>query len=251
MTRVQNLYTQNKLLTAGLMIVFAVLISGCGQINFPRQPATVTAPPATEVVESPAPPPASQTPTLVATTPAPSPGEPQATEAPDRGGDHPVPSPTWLASQTPTPTAMPTQVYTYLLQAGSPSFVPNIFRQELGCNWMGVGGQVFDTEGQPVTGLIVEISGELDGREILELSISGGAPQYGLGGFEITLADHPIASQGQLSVVLYNLQNEPQSEKIYFDTLDDCTHNLVIVNFLENDFFQSRYYLPVMNNASP
>jgi len=233
------------------MFVFALQLSGCGQINFPRQPATVTAPAATEVVQSPAPPTASQTPTLIAATATPSPEEPVVTDEPDSGEDHPEPTPTRLPAQTPTPTATPAPVYTYLLQAGSPSYVPNIFRQELGCNWLGVGGQVFDTEGQPVTGLIVEVSGELDGRVILELSISGGAPQYGLGGFEITLADHPIASQGQLSVVLYNLQNEPQSEKIYFDTLDDCTHNLVIVNFLENDFFQSRYYLPIMNNASP
>lgn len=251
MSSMQARFPLLKMALLGLLLVFFALLSSCGMINFPGQPGTAPAPAPNEGTNTPLPATPTQMPGGATATAAVPPADATATEEVGVESRVPSQSPTPLPTKASTPTTAPAPTFNYEMQAGSPSYVPNIFRQELGCSWMGVGGQVFDTGGQPVTGLIVEVTGELDGRQVLELSISGGAPQYGLGGFEITLADQPIASQDSLALVLYNLQNEPQSEKIYFDTLNDCTHNLVIINFLESDFFQTRYYLPVMNNASP
>jgi hypothetical protein len=63
------------------------------------------------------------------------------------------------------------------------------------------------------------------------LAMTGLAPQYGLGGFELTLADKLFASAGTLWIQLLDQQNLPLSNRIYFDTYDDCAKNLIIIYF--------------------
>lgn len=155
------------------------------------------------------------------------------------------PAPPHTATQ---PAPAPTLVYEYILQPGSPSYLPNVFQPDLGCSWMGVGGQIFDRKGEPIQGLIVEITGELEDRQVLELSISGGAIQYGAGGYEIPLSNRPIGSEGIMQAVVYDLQGRALSAPVVFDTYESCTANLVLINFLANDFFQNRYYLPLTGN---
>lgn len=206
-----------------------------------------------------APPAAQPTATALPDQPPTRPVEATLTSAPTAAVNTPAPpadSPTATATRnppTPTtrpPTATPTAAFEYSLQPGSPSYIPNIFKQELGCEWMGVGGQVFDRDGDPVQGVLIEIQGQLDGQAVLELSISGGATQYGAGGFEMTLANRPVASDDTLEAVLYDLQGQALSERIVFDTYDSCTANLILINFLASDFYQTRYYLPITGNQS-
>ena len=61
--------------------------------------------------------------------------------------------------------------------------------------------------------------------------MTGLAPQYGQGGFEFTLANQLIATTGTLWIQLLDQQNLPLSERIYFDTYNDCEKNLVIIYF--------------------
>jgi hypothetical protein len=69
------------------------------------------------------------------------------------------------------------------------------------------------------------------GESMDNLAMTGLAPQYGQGGFEITLANRLFASTGTLWIQLLDQQNLPLSDRIYFDTYEDCQKNLVIIYF--------------------
>ena len=57
------------------------------------------------------------------------------------------------------------------------------------------------------------------------------AQAYGIGGYELKLAETPAASRGDLFIRLLDQQGIPLSDRIYFDTEADCARNLVIVQF--------------------
>lgn len=134
----------------------------------------------------------------------------------------------------------------YVLQPGSPAAVPNFLRPSAGCSWSGIAGQVFTVDEIPVTGLVVEIGGFLDGKEVLYMGLTGNSPALGPGGFEITLADHPVASQQQLFMQLFNLDGSPISPLIKLDTFNDCQKNLILVNFRETTFTDA-IFLPFVH----
>lgn len=154
-----------------------------------------------------------------------------------------TPTPTWTLPPTPTPiTLTPTPPFTptpppggypYEVRAGFPKAIENIYHPELGCNWMGVGGQVVDLSDAPVTGLIVRLGGSLPGVKIEEntLSLTGLAITYGRSGYEFKLADQPIASRDSLWVQLINQAGTPISERVYFSTYDSCAQNLILIDF--------------------
>jgi hypothetical protein len=159
----------------------------------------------------------------------------------------PVPTETLVPSETPIPPnpmvenpisvqpvmASTSKDYTFVLQQGSPSAIAGAeFHQAGGCDWLGVAGQATSLNGEAVRGLFVQLGGSLPGLESVDkLVMTGLAPQYGLGGFEITLADKLVASNSTLWVQLLDQQNLPLSERIYFNTYDDCQKNLVIIYF--------------------
>jgi hypothetical protein len=162
--------------------------------------------------------------------------------------------PTWTptatreptATSTPRPTSTPliTETAVFLpeatitpggavfeVQQGNPVAISSAaFRPEQGCNWMGVGGQALDLSGAPVQWLIVQLGGILDGQEVEQLTMTGTATQYDRGGFEFTLADSPIESSNRLWVQLLDQAGSPLSDKIYFDTYEDCDKNLIVIN---------------------
>lgn len=166
--------------------------------------------------------------------------EPTATETP-------YPTSTLAPTNTPfslvTPTAevpastptKPAGGYPFVLKNGGPIAIPNIAYPSLGCEWMGVGGQVFDMSGGPKTQVIVILGGSLAGHSVNPMgtltSLTGVATQYGQAGFEFKLADYPTASEGSLWIQLVDQANIPLSEKVYFDTYQDCEKNLVLINF--------------------
>ena len=63
------------------------------------------------------------------------------------------------------------------------------------------------------------------------MNLTGVALNYGRSGYEFTLADHPIASKQSAWVQLLDQSNLPLSPKVYFNTYEDCSKNLIIVNF--------------------
>jgi hypothetical protein len=160
-------------------------------------------------------------------TPTPSPA-PTSTQTPIPT-DTPVPTP----ENSPIPTADLESGTTFSTQAGSPSYEINTFHPDAGCNWLGVAGQIFDIEGIPVSGIIVETGGTLAGLEISMITLSGMAPDYGEGGYELAISDSPAASNGELWVQLLDQANLPLSDKIYFQTFDSCDSNLVMIYFVQ------------------
>jgi hypothetical protein len=96
-----------------------------------------------------------------------------------------------------------------------------------------VGGQAVDMGGGPVVGLIIQLGGVLPGVSIPDntMSLTGVALDYGRAGYEFKLADRPITSIGTLWVQLLNQSGGPISEKVYFNTYDNCEQNLIIIDF--------------------
>lgn len=128
----------------------------------------------------------------------------------------------------------------FLLQPGTPSYIQNFAHLAQGCNWMSVAGQVMDTGSpwyddkkvvEPVTGLVVSVLGLLNGNVVNVLTLTGLAPDYGPGGYEAQLASQPIASSHALWVQVYDLDGNAVTEPIFFDTIKDCSKNVIIVNF--------------------
>lgn len=149
-------------------------------------------------------------------------------------------------------TIQPEEQYRYALQTGTPVATANFLQTESGCDFMGVAGQVFSRNDQPVTGLIVEVGGTLGGSPVLLLSITGDSTALGPGGYEIKLADEPVASQGTLWLQLHDVMGKPQSEKVYFDTYsgeNECDQNLIIINFRELSTAPLEQYLPSIFRA--
>lgn len=138
------------------------------------------------------------------------------------------------ATETATATLLPEQDVRYKLSPGSPkAMAVTKFHPEAGCNWLGVAGQVFDDNGSPVANgsVILVISGWLGETYLEKAGITGMAPQFGPAGFEIHLGDTPIASQGTLSIQLFDTQGNPLTNPLPFDTTDACDQNLILINF--------------------
>ena len=154
-----------------------------------------------------------------------------------------TPEPTETLPPTPTPITLtptgtttgtpPAGGYPYEVRPGFPKAITNIYHPELGCNWMGVGGQVVDLKDAPVTGLIVRLGGKLPGVsfEADTMTLTGIALTYGRAGYEFKLADEPINSRNALWVQLLNQSGVPISASVYFNTYDNCDQNLIIIDF--------------------
>jgi hypothetical protein len=147
-----------------------------------------------------------------------------------------------LASETPTPTITPTETLTptlgtpgtegpvtYRFVADAPVAMPNSFINGEGCNWLGVGGQVFDVSEAPVVLQGVRLEGELGGARISMDTLTGSATVLGPSGYIFDLADHPIASNLGLTVQLVDQSGLPLSDPVRISTFDTCDENFTLV----------------------
>jgi hypothetical protein len=136
------------------------------------------------------------------------------------------------SSTPPTATPRSSSFFSFVIQAEPRTIESSLFNPGRGCNWMGVAGQVVDLKNSPVAlGIIVQLGGSVGDKVINVTSLTGTATQYGTAGYEITLADKPVASRGQLWIRLLNQEGIAISDKIVFDTSSDCSKNLMIINF--------------------
>lgn len=143
----------------------------------------------------------------------------------------PTETPEPTATDTPEPTFTPTTVPPpFALQPGNPVRIPNI-ANDRGCDWMGVGGQIFNLENQPIAELGIHLEGELAGEQISLDAISGSAPDIGPSGYVFDLADEPIVSEGSLWIQLNDRAGAALSEQIFFNTSDNCNENFVMINW--------------------
>lgn len=151
-----------------------------------------------------------------------------------------TPTPTAIAATqsgpidltTPSSTPRVNSIYSFSLQAEPRAIDSGLFNSGRGCDWMGVAGQAFDMKNSPLAlGIIVQVGGVVDGKVLNITSLTGTATQYGPAGYEVTLADKPIASKGAVWVRLLDQSGFAISDRIFINTYSECDQNLVIVNF--------------------
>ena len=131
---------------------------------------------------------------------------------------------------TETPTATPTEAPepVFIIQPGSPMYMANFAHPNAGCDWSGVGGQVFDSGGTPLEGLFV-VAGDDSGQ--LWAAQTGLSTAYGPGGFEIQITERITGSDQLFWLQIVNDSGQPLSEQVYFNAFQDCARNLVLINF--------------------
>jgi hypothetical protein len=133
---------------------------------------------------------------------------------------------------TTTAATLSNSNYSFVLQGDPVAVSSSIFHPTGGCQWFGVGGNVFDLKGSPVFGLVVNLGGYLNGSPIENQStLTGLARNYGESGYEFTIQSTPVASTGSLWVQIFDQSQIPVSDRIYFNTYSDCQHNLILINF--------------------
>jgi hypothetical protein len=102
---------------------------------------------------------------------------------------------------------------------------------DLACNWMGIGGTVMDVNNKPLQFQTIQLGGTLAGKAVTGQVLSGNNPVYGTSGFELKLADSAVDSQQTLWVQLFDNNGKALTDKIYFNTFNDCKKNLVMIVF--------------------
>jgi len=150
---------------------------------------------------------------------------------------------TSTATDMPTSTSTPQPTFTatpapYQLQLMNPYYLSNFTHTELGCDWLGVAGQIFSSGGQVQLDILIKAGGKLNGKPVEEemtmpLADSDIDLAYGPGGYELTLAFSPVNTESTAWIQLFSLGGDPISEKIYLTTFADCQKNLILMNFIE------------------
>ena len=152
------------------------------------------------------------------------------------------------------PHAMSKQVFMalpkYSLQSNNPTYTQNFAHQDLGCKWIGVAGQVFDQQQNPVSSVVVQLKGTMNGTPITELGMTGTARIYGPAGYELLLGSQPFNSSGALTIQLLDSQGKPLSAAVPINTYQDCQKNLILVNFLEFEP-NYQYAMPFIGSSGP
>jgi len=139
-----------------------------------------------------------------------------------------------LAIETPVlpPTETPfVGYYAFVVQNEPNAINSTIFKVDMGCNWTGIAGQVFDLQGRPVKGIRVWLRGTFDNKYIDYLGLTLESSPYGPSGFEFTLGEKPKNTTESLSLQLLDQAGIPISDRVYIDTFEDCERNLILVNF--------------------
>ena len=93
---------------------------------------------------------------------------------------------------------------------------------------MGLDGQVFDLNGQPVIDLVVHVGGAD------YLTLSGASQEYGIPGWIQKVGDQPAVTRGFYTVQLQDVAGHPLSDVVAVTTSATCAQNMVTINFIQN-----------------
>ncbi len=124
--------------------------------------------------------------------------------------------------------------HSYFIQPGTPIYISNFAHPESGCNWIGVAGQVFDENDSPILGDTLVVSGTIGGQSVSLSGRTGTAPAYGIGGYEIKLAEAPFSSSGTVTLFLLDSALKPKADPVPLTTHQSCEMNVVLINFYTN-----------------
>jgi hypothetical protein len=147
------------------------------------------------------------------------------------------PSATSFSLVPPTATPEPTSTPKAPFNASAPQAIQSTIithLADLACNWQGVGGTVEDTNGSAITGLVLRLTGVLDGKTVNLTTVSGVSPDYGKSGYEFVLGNTPVASADPLTLQLLDQGGLPLAQNVYLVTYNDCKKNLILVRFKKN-----------------
>ncbi len=152
----------------------------------------------------------------------------------------PAAAPTEAATALPMPTeaappqAKPSADAWYVIEAGMPRLETNFANPELGCGWIGIGGQVLDAVGEAELGRVVVVGGVYNGISVDLVGLSGSAPLFGPAGFELRLPDE-LSLSSRLFIQVYDLDGAPLSDPVAVTAPADCDQTLVMVNFRKQE----------------
>lgn len=200
----------------------------------PREAAAASPTPTSGVPARPTFPP-SWTPTLTATptdTPLPT-DTPTITSTPtDTPTSTFTPTATW--TPRPPPTATPTKAPTPT-PTPWPYFLDSMSAKandlnEAGCSWLGVAGRIY---GAGIAEIQAGIGVRVSSNGWTYTSGFGSTSVYGSPGWEVYLDDHPKAGVWYAQVV--DVNGSALSEKVTFQTIDNCYTNLTIIDFRKSE----------------
>jgi hypothetical protein len=142
----------------------------------------------------------------------------------------PTPTPTDTPTPGPSPTATSTRSpFPFTKDVVSPQYLQN-YANSAGCNWMGIAGEVFDLQGNPVPfgqyRVHVWESG-VDKRVTV-----GDAPAYGPSGYEQFLFDAPRVQDQNVQLETSNGTAVSQVYRV--QTRASCNQNLLYIVFVQN-----------------
>jgi len=215
--------------------VLILILAGCSIPGLPIPSPTQASP--TEMISPSLVPQLTHTPTLGVTPSVEAPAPTETTVFPPTATEI-------LATATITPTPLPP--VTFFIQTGTPIGVANFLAPESGCNWMGIAGQVFGLDSVPEDGMVIHLQGVIEGRVVDEMAVTQGIPALGPGGYQFTIADHPIETDGSLWLQVFDQAGVPKTGKILLKTYADCEHNLILVNFAEGLPITNEVRLPLI-----
>lgn len=141
-----------------------------------------------------------------------------------------TPSITFTPSVTPTITTTPKAPFSATVDY----YDSKVIHPETTCNWLGVGGTIVDANNSDVTGMVVRLVGNFNGKRVEMTTVSGVFPAYGKSGFEFFLGAEPVSSNDELYLQLLDQAGLPLSDNVYIDTFTDCAKNLALVRFKKN-----------------
>lgn len=136
------------------------------------------------------------------------------------------------------------QQFAYSIQMLTPIFTTNFVHLEEGCHWLGMSGQVFDINNQPVEGMVVAVTGKPGYAIPAALAYSGLAPEYGPGGYEVFLGNENLG--GEYKVQLFDYEGTPLSAEANVSVPPGCDSNLIIINFIDSSKSNS-IFLPLIS----
>ena len=121
---------------------------------------------------------------------------------------------------------------TFTLQENNPITLPNFTHPEAGCAWLGVAGQVFDSERHEIQGLTIIIGSLLDEENFPVSAVTGETTAYGPGGYEIQISDAVYDSTAVHWIQVLDQDGNALTDQIFFNTFDECQKNLILINFV-------------------
>lgn len=123
---------------------------------------------------------------------------------------------------------------TFTLQKGLPLYLENFAHPDQGCGWRGVAGQVFGSDGQPVLDLVVGVGISPD-EPALWSAVTGTAPAYGLGGFELQVNSPAEDESSSYWIQVFAPNGLPLSSQFPFEIHRACDQALAILNFVASE----------------